>query len=133
MRPTASFFCFKPVPGAHAVKECLSPAFQKEVNVTAPVIACEHAIADGTQPEGSPQMHISASVQAEPHKAVTMLFAATVQGPQAKVSVRVLLDTGSSRNVCSSAVMKLHKDATGKVYSVSTAGTKDVSKNATSC
>ena len=120
------YFCFKSIPEAHPARDCPSPAYNKEVTLAAATAACETTIAIDKKPQGSPQLQIAASVQAVPFKNVTMLFAGTVQGQQRAQRVTVLLDTGSSHNVCSPNVQKLHKSSTGKTYSVSCAGSNAV-------
>ena len=141
------FFCFQSskAADAHPLGECPSPAFDKSkykkkvssqatVNVSTvqpePVPAGTGQGIDETT--GLPQdpdpdqdneatpshVHLAASVQAQPHVCDTMLFVgADLQGQK----VNILLDTGSSHNVCSSRVNK-NGPATGRKFSVACAG-----------
>ena len=67
---------------------------------------------------------MAATVQAVPFRNVTMLFVGAVQGPSKQEQVTVLLDTGSSHNVCSPSVSKLNNSGTGRSFSVACAGTE---------
>ena len=74
---------------------------------------------------GNP-LFCTAMVHAKPYLGVTMLFAGAVQEGELTKDVNVLVDTGSSHNICRPGLMDMTK-STGKLYAVSVAGSDTLS------
>ena len=119
------YTCFGQIGHDHRAGDCPSSAFK--TNVSPPLAAAaiatqsDPSTAKSTPHEGVQQACLAATVQAVPFKNVTMLFVGAVQG-HCKGQVTVLLDTGSSHNVCAPGVSKLNSSGTGRSFSVACAG-----------
>ena len=134
------YTCFGQLPQVHGIGQCPSPAYKKVSSQPKSAALLAHACDDAlnsaaseavTAEKSLAQGHSSlaaATVQATPFKHVTMLFLGAAHGRQQgqRMRVTVLLDTGSSHNVCSPNVLKHGQGSTGRKFSVACAGSNQV-------
>lgn len=139
------FGCFQPLTG-HPDK-CPNPDVRpgSKLPVPAPVTLPAHAEILPGPPDMPPPAHsrsclpvhpappaapapgtpIACTVKAQPYCGMTMLFAGTVAAPgQKQEPVKVLVDTGSTHNVCRPGLLQ-HVGRSGQKYSMSVAGSDE--------